>query len=130
MTSELFTLADIESAMPVVRAAVPPTPQYAYPQLAVRTGAEVFVKHENHTPVGAFKVRGGLVYMDRLRRAQPQVAGIVSATRGNHGQSPASPRPSWCRTAIQSRRTPPCAPSAPTSSSTAATSTRPRSTPL
>jgi threonine dehydratase len=87
MASDLFTLADIESALPVVRAAVPPTPQYAYPQLAVRTGAEVFVKHENHTPVGAFKVRGGLVYIDGLRRARPQVTGIVSATRGNHGQS-------------------------------------------
>jgi threonine dehydratase len=87
MASALFTLAEIESALSVVRAAVPPTPQYAWPQLAARTGAEVFVKHENHTPIGAFKVRGGLVYIDRLRRSQPQVAGIVSATRGNHGQS-------------------------------------------
>jgi len=83
----LFTLAEIESALPIVRAAVPPTPQYAWPRLAARTGADVFVKHENHTPTGAFKVRGGVVYMDRLKRAQPQVKGIVSATRGNHGQS-------------------------------------------
>ena len=83
----LFTLAEIESALPIVRAAVPPTPQYAWPRLAARTGADVFVKHENHTPTGAFKVRGGMVYMDRLKRAQPQVKGIVSATRGNHGQS-------------------------------------------
>jgi threonine dehydratase len=87
MASPLFTLAEIEAALPVVRTAVPPTPQYAWPQLAVRTGTEVFVKHENHTPIGAFKVRGGLVYMDRLRREQPRLAGIVSATRGNHGQS-------------------------------------------
>jgi threonine dehydratase len=87
MASDLFTLAEIESVLPVVRAAVPATPQYAWPQLALRTGAEVFVKHENHTPVGAFKVRGGLVFVDRLRRAEPQVKGIVSATRGNHGQS-------------------------------------------
>jgi threonine dehydratase len=87
MTSALFTLAEVEAALPVVRAAVPPTPQYAWPQLAVRTGAEVFVKHENHTPIGAFKVRGGLAYADRLKRERPQVAGIVSATRGNHGQS-------------------------------------------
>jgi threonine dehydratase len=87
MASDLFTLAEIESVLPVVRAAVPPTPQYAWPQLAARTGADVFVKHENHTPVGAFKVRGGLVYVDRLRREHPHVAGIVSATRGNHGQS-------------------------------------------
>jgi threonine dehydratase len=83
----LFTLAEIESALPVVRTAVPPTPQYAWPRLAERTGAEVFVKHENHTPIGAFKVRGGMVYMDRLRREQPQLEGVVSATRGNHGQS-------------------------------------------
>jgi threonine dehydratase len=83
----LFTLAEIESALPIVRTAVPPTPQYAWPRLAARTGAQVFVKHENHTPIGAFKVRGGLVYMDRLRREQPQVEGVVSATRGNHGQS-------------------------------------------
>jgi threonine dehydratase len=87
MASDLFTLAEIESALPVVRAAVPPTPQYAWPQLAARTGADVFVKHENHTPTGAFKVRGGLVYIDRLLRLQPQVKGVVLATRGNHGQS-------------------------------------------
>lgn len=87
MASVLFTLAEVESALPVVRSAVPPTPQYAWPQLAARTGADVFVKHENHTPTGAFKVRGGMVYMDRLRREQPTVTGIVSATRGNHGQS-------------------------------------------
>jgi threonine dehydratase len=87
MESHLFTLADIEAALPAVRSAVPPTPQYAWPLLAARTGAEVFVKHENHTPTGAFKVRGGLAYVDRLRREQPQVTGIVSATRGNHGQS-------------------------------------------
>lgn len=82
-----FTLAEVEAAVPVVRAAVPPTPQYGWPQLALRTGAEVFVKHENHTPTGAFKVRGGLVWVEALRRTEPQVTGIVSATRGNHGQS-------------------------------------------
>ncbi|HMA74030.1 MAG TPA: threonine dehydratase [Xanthobacteraceae bacterium] len=87
MAAPLFTLAEVESALPVVRAAVPPTPQYAWPQLAGRTGAEAFVKHENHTPIGAFKVRGGLVYVDRLRRRHSKVRGIVSATRGNHGQS-------------------------------------------
>jgi len=83
----LFTLAEVELAVGVVRASVPPTPQYRWPQLEVRTGVEVFVKHENHTPTGAFKVRGGLLWIERLRRAQPQVTGIVSATRGNHGQS-------------------------------------------
>jgi threonine dehydratase len=83
----MFTLSDIEAALPVVRTAVPPTPQYAWPLLKAATGVEVVVKHENHTPIGAFKVRGGLVYVDRLKRARPDVAGIVSATTGNHGQS-------------------------------------------
>jgi threonine dehydratase len=83
----MFTLADIESALPVVRAAVPATPQYAWPLLKAATGVDVVVKHENHTPIGAFKVRGGLVYIDRLKRRRPDVAGVVSATTGNHGQS-------------------------------------------
>jgi threonine dehydratase len=83
----MFTLAELESILPIVRASVPPTPQYAWPLLQARTGVEVVVKHENHTPIGAFKVRGGLVYLDRLKRERPQVSGIVTATRGNHGQS-------------------------------------------
>ena len=83
----LFDLRDIEAALPVVRTAVPATPQYAWPLLKAATGVDVVVKHENHTPIGAFKARGGLVYLDRLKRAQPNLAGIVSATRGNHGQS-------------------------------------------
>lgn len=83
----MFTLAELEDALPIVRAAVPPTPQYAWPQLKARSGATVVVKHENHTPVGAFKVRGGLTYFDRLRRERPQAKGVVTATRGNHGQS-------------------------------------------
>lgn len=83
----MLSLQDVEDAAAIVYAAMPPTPQYAWPLLAKRTGCEVWVKHENHTPTGAFKVRGGLVYMDRLKRAQPRVAGVISATRGNHGQS-------------------------------------------
>jgi threonine dehydratase len=83
----MFDLADIEAALPLVRTAVPATPQYAWPLLKAATGVEVVVKHENHTPIGAFKARGGLVYLDRLKRARPRLAGIVSATRGNHGQS-------------------------------------------
>ena len=83
----MFTVDDLAAAARVVRAAMPPTPQYAWPLLAARTGVEVVVKHENHTPIGAFKVRGGLVYVDGLRRDRPGVAGILSATRGNHGQS-------------------------------------------
>ena len=66
---------------------MPPTPALAWPLLSERLGAEVIVKHENHTPTGAFKVRGGLVYVDRLKREQPDTIGIISATRGNHGQS-------------------------------------------
>jgi threonine dehydratase len=80
-------LAEIESAAELVRAAMPPTPQYAWPLLARRLGAQAWVKHENHTPTGAFKVRGGLVYLDGLGRREPRCPGIVSATRGNHGQS-------------------------------------------
>jgi len=83
----VFTRSELEAILPLVRAAVPPTPQYAWPLLAARTGVEVVVKHENHTPTGAFKVRGGLVYADRLARERPHVKGIVTATRGNHGQS-------------------------------------------
>ena len=83
----MFTLAELESITPIVRASVPPTPQYAWPLLQAHTGVEVVVKHENHTPIGAFKARGGLVYLDRLKRERPQVNGIVTATRGNHGQS-------------------------------------------
>ena len=83
----MFTLAELEAVIPLVRASVPPTPQYAWPLLKARTGVEVIVKHENHTPIGAFKVRGGLVYFDRLKRERPRVKGIITATRGNHGQS-------------------------------------------
>ncbi len=80
-------LAAIESAAETVHAVMPPTPAHRWPLLAARTGAEVWVKHENHTPIGAFKLRGGLVYMDRLRRENPDVRGVIAATRGNFGQS-------------------------------------------
>ncbi len=83
----MFTLDELEHAQTLVRAAMAPTPSYAWPLLAERLGTEVFVKHENHTPTGAFKVRGGLVYGDRVKRERPQVKGLISATRGNHGQS-------------------------------------------
>ncbi|HEY4068928.1 MAG TPA: threonine dehydratase [Burkholderiaceae bacterium] len=74
-------------ALRIVRAAMPPTPQQRWPLLDQRVGAQVWVKHENHTGVGAFKLRGGLVYFDALRRREPDVRGVISATRGNHGQS-------------------------------------------
>jgi threonine dehydratase len=83
----MLSLSDIENAATIVYAAMPPTAQYPWPLLAERTGCEVWVKHENHTPIGAFKVRGGLVYMDRLKRREPMLRGVASATRGNHGQS-------------------------------------------
>ena len=82
-----FELSELESAAELVHRVVPPTPQYAWPKLRRRIGCTVWVKHENHTPTGAFKVRGGIVYLDRLTRTQSKVAGLISATRGNHGQS-------------------------------------------
>jgi threonine dehydratase len=83
----MFDLDQLERAHAIVGAAVPPTPAHAWPRLSERLGAAVVVKHENHTPTGAFKVRGGLVYIDRLKRERPNAAGLISATRGNHGQS-------------------------------------------
>jgi threonine dehydratase len=80
-------LSELEHAAQLVHQVMPPTPLYAWPKLKARTGATVWVKHENHTPTGAFKVRGGIVYMERLRRERPTVPGIITATRGNHGQS-------------------------------------------
>jgi threonine dehydratase len=83
----MFDLPALEKAARLIHGVFPPTPQYAWPLLAARAGTEVWVKHENHTPTGAFKLRGGLVYMERLRRERPGVHGVISATRGNHGQS-------------------------------------------
>jgi threonine dehydratase len=65
---------------------MPPTPQYTWPLLNARAGAEVWVKHENHSPVGAFKLRGATIYMDWLKHSDPSVKGVIAATRGNHGQ--------------------------------------------
>ncbi len=81
------TLSEIEAAAHNVYAAMSPTPQYAWPLLARRAGCEVWVKHENHTPVGAFKVRGGLNLLAGLAAEPAPVSGVISATRGNHGQS-------------------------------------------
>jgi threonine dehydratase len=82
-----FELAELERAAALVYKVMAPTPLYAWPKLTQRAGCTVWVKHENHTPTGAFKVRGGIVYLDRLRREQPEIRGVISATRGNHGQS-------------------------------------------
>ncbi|MBN8988769.1 MAG: threonine dehydratase [Rhizobiales bacterium] len=83
----MFDLGQLERAHGIVGAAMPPTPAHGWPLLSERLGADVVVKHENHTPIGAFKVRGGLIYLERLKRERPQTSGIISATRGNHGQS-------------------------------------------
>jgi threonine dehydratase len=83
----MFTRDELEEARAKVHAVFPGTPQYRWPLLARRAGTEVWVKHENHTPTGAFKVRGGLIYLERLAREGSAPGGIVSATRGNHGQS-------------------------------------------
>jgi threonine dehydratase len=80
-------LRTLESAADIVYQVLPPTPQIRWPLLCERVGAEVWVKHENHTPTGAFKVRGGVVYMEELKRQRPEVTGVIAATRGNHGQS-------------------------------------------
>ncbi len=83
----LPTLAEIEAAKALIRAHIHETPAYRWPLLDAATGCELWMKHENHTPVGAFKIRGGLVYMNELRRELPAVRGVIAATTGNHGQS-------------------------------------------
>jgi threonine dehydratase len=82
----LPSLAQIHEAQDVLYRYMPPTPQYSWPLINQRLGTEVWIKHENHTPVGAFKIRGALVYLDWLRKEQPELRGVVAATRGNHGQ--------------------------------------------
>jgi threonine dehydratase len=81
------SLDALEAAASLIYRSMPPTPQYRWPLLDQRAGASVWVKHENHTPTGAFKVRGGLVYLDNLCRNASKPDGVISATRGNHGQS-------------------------------------------
>jgi threonine dehydratase len=83
----VIDLETLEAAAALVHRMVPPTPQYCWPLLSRRLGAELWVKHENHTPIGSFKIRGGLVYLDAVRRSQPDIRGVVTATTGNHGQS-------------------------------------------
>ena len=80
-------LKTLEAAAQLVHRVIPPTPQICWPLVCQRAEAEVWVKHENHTVAGAFKVRGGLVYMEALKQREPRIAGVIAATRGNHGQS-------------------------------------------
>ncbi|MBL4614738.1 MAG: pyridoxal-phosphate dependent enzyme, partial [Magnetovibrio sp.] len=81
------TIVELDATREIVYRHMRATPAYQWPLLSARTGANVWVKHENHTPVGAFKVRGGLVYLSGLKATQPDLKGVISATRGNHGQS-------------------------------------------
>lgn len=83
----LSTYAEMVKAADIVAAVMPPTPQYRWPLLDELVGAKVWLKHENHSPLGAFKLRGGLNYMAALRRRELNISGVVAATRGNHGQS-------------------------------------------
>jgi threonine dehydratase len=82
-----LTIDEFDAAADFIGGILQPTPQIAWPLLAQRCDCEVWVKHENHLPTGAFKVRGGLWFIDQLKRAQPGINGVVAATRGNHGQS-------------------------------------------
>jgi threonine dehydratase len=83
----MFSLSRIEEAAALVHRHVPPTAEHRWPLLAERSGCAVWVKHENHTRIGAFKLRGGLTYLSDLKRRQPGITGVIAATRGNHGQS-------------------------------------------
>ena len=84
---QLLTAHEIATARAIVTAVQPPTPTLRWPLLDARLGARTWLKHENHTRVGAFKLRGGAVYLHELLRREPGVRGVISATRGNHGQS-------------------------------------------
>jgi threonine dehydratase len=87
MKPVLPTRAEIEAIAPAINAIVPPTPQFSWPLLNARAGCELWVKHENHSALGAFKIRGALAYMTRLREREPACRGVIAATRGNHGQA-------------------------------------------
>ena len=82
-----ISLNEIQAASKIVYSNMPPTPQYCWPLLCDKLGTEIWLKHENHTPVGAFKIRGGLVYFDHLAKSGEAANGVICATRGNHGQS-------------------------------------------
>ena len=83
----MFTIDELDRAAEVVNRSLPATPQIRWPLLCERLGTDVWVKHENHTPVGAFKIRGALYYISELRRTNPDTTGVIAATRGNFGQS-------------------------------------------
>jgi threonine dehydratase len=86
-TASLPALDEVRAAAELVYGLMPPTPQYRWPLLCERLGTEVWVKHENHTPIGAFKARTAIVYAEELLKREPGTRGLIAATRGNHGQS-------------------------------------------
>jgi threonine dehydratase len=81
------TLSEIEAAAELIYEFMQPTPQYRWPLLSERLGTEVWVKHENQTPTDAFKARTAVVYVDELLKREPNTKGLITATRGNHGQA-------------------------------------------
>ncbi len=83
---KVFTRDELQQAASLVHGRMPPTAQHSWPLLSAALGAEAVVKHENHTPTGAFKLRGAITFIDWLKRTHPDVPGIITATRGNHGQ--------------------------------------------
>ena len=115
--STLPSLQDIEDAARVVYREFQATPQYRWGLSSQRLGTDCWIKHENHTPVGAFKIRGGLTYFDALKKRGALPTEVISATRGNHGQSIGWAArasgvvctTSWFRTAIRWKKMPPCA---------------------
>ena len=86
---QLFSKDELDVAAQLVHAHIPETPQFVWPQICEKVGTTVWVKHENHTQTGSFKIRGGITFIDWLKRDHPDVRGIITATRGNHGQSQA-----------------------------------------
>ncbi len=102
---QIPTLDELRRATELVRTVMPPTPTYTWPLLNARAGAEVWLKHENHSPLGAFKLRTAMVYIDRLKREHPEVTGVVAATRGNYGQGVAlaAKRVGWKATIVVPR---------------------------
>jgi threonine dehydratase len=86
-SGSLPNLSELQAAAELVSQHMPATPQFRWPLLSRAAGCELWIKHENHTPTGSFKMRGGLVYMDWLHQTRPDIKGVISATRGNHGQS-------------------------------------------
>lgn len=83
----LPSLAEIESIAPAINAVIPPTPQFTWPLLNARVGTEIWVKHENHTAIGSFKIRSAYHYVSRLHAREPSIRGVIAATRGNYGQA-------------------------------------------